>query len=54
MPVRLVGAAAPETPDTGEMLELIMGSGERVRLTEGVSEETLRRVIRILRERERE
>ena len=49
LPVRLVGSA-PE-PGVAGLVELVLETGERIRLTEGVSEETLRRVIRILRER---
>lgn len=49
MPVRLVGSAAER--GVAGLVELVLETGERIRLTEGVSEETLRGVIRILRER---
>ena len=49
LPVRLVGSATE--PGVAGLVELVLETGERIRLTEGVSEDTLRRVIRILRER---
>lgn len=51
LPVRLVGTASATSESRG-MVELVLESGVRVRVTEGVSEETLRRVIRVLREGE--
>jgi hypothetical protein len=51
LPVRLLGNAGP-VAERGGLVELVLETGERVRLTEEVSEETLRRVIRVLTERE--
>lgn len=51
VPVQLVGTASAAFA-TGGMVELVLESGERVRVTEGVSEDTLRRAIRVLRERD--
>lgn len=49
VPVRLVGRG--QWSGAGEVsVEIVLESGERVRMSEGVSEETLRRAIRILRE----
>ena len=46
VPVRLEGAW-----EAAGLLEIILESGERVRISEGVSEQTLRRAIQVLRER---
>jgi hypothetical protein len=57
VPVRLVGPGARLSADAtqwngGEgLVEIVLDSGERVRMWEGASEETLRRVIRVLSER---
>jgi len=49
VPVRVVGPGQWSGADG--LLEIVLDSGERVRMSEGVSEETLRRAIRVLRER---
>ena len=49
VPVRVVGRGQWSGAEVS--LEIVLESGERVRMSEGVSEETLRRAIRILRER---
>ena len=49
VPVRLVGRGKWSGAEVS--LEIVLESGERVRISEGASEETLRREIRILRER---
>lgn len=49
VPVRVVGRGQWDV--TAGLLEIELDSGERVRMSEGVSEETLRRAIRVLRER---
>jgi hypothetical protein len=57
VPVRLVGPGARLSADArqwngGEgLVEIVLDSGERVRMWEGASEETLRRAIRVLSER---
>ena len=51
LPVRVVESSTSPEPGVAGLVELVLETGERIRLTEGVSEETLRRVIRILRER---
>lgn len=48
VPVRVVGR---EQWGVAGLLEIVLDSGARVRVSEGVSEETLRRAIRVLRER---
>jgi hypothetical protein len=51
VPVRLVGSGVPSDIATTGRLEIVFESGERLRMATGVSEETLRGVIRVLRER---
>ena len=50
VPVRVVGSRG-QWSGGAELLEIVLDSGERVRVTDGVSEEALRRAIRVLRER---
>ena len=49
VPVRVVGRGQWGVAEG--LLEIVLDSGERVRMSEEVSEETLRRAIRVLRER---
>jgi len=50
VPVRIVGGGVPSELAAG-LLEIVLETGERLRMTAGVSEETLGGVIRVLRER---
>jgi len=50
LPVRLMASEA--AVESSGLVELVLKTGERVRVSDGVSEETLRRVIRVLREGE--
>ena len=49
VPVRLVGRG--QWNGAEGLIEIVLDSGERVRISEGASEQTLRRVIRVLSER---